>query len=265
MTKLALFLVGFCFLGFANTQILNDLKGKFKQAATNNASDFNTSRSNKEKNQKLTEQGGGSFDEDFDEDIIENETDSSSQIPSISDEYLFQMKSAYSIRNAGTESPELLEFYLGENAFYILSEGSLLINDLIRQQLIFADSASNTAYVQNNPLVELPMGMSSLLQKTGNSKQVMGMKAYEFHFITPQTKLWITESSVLLEAERKTFRQLEQTMLGFNYSELSGMDGILVEFQTIDEQNRMITEFILSELVKKPNKISLKGYQVVAN
>lgn len=259
MTRLAVLLCSFCFFGFADTQILNELKGRFKQSATNNATDFNTSRSNKEKN--LNRSSEGTEKTTADEDLMETPTPT--EKPTIKDEFSFSIKAVYSSQNTGDEEANLTKFYVGEKASLIQDEASVLILDFESQQVLMTDSISRQVIVSSNPNpAEMPMEMASMLQKTGATKTVMGMTAYEFTFITPQTKIWITENSPLNEGELASFREFERSIFGFNYSQLSGLNGITVGFSSYGEDMQLLTEFNLSEFIKTRLFIDLRGYEV---
>lgn len=272
MKTLLLFI--FCFtVAIGQAQLLDNLKGKAKNSASNRAADFNTTRSNKEKIISTNEEQGGGSVEGSDLNQDSNEQSGNSNL-TVADVYTFNTKLTYSYQVFNeTETTEalLISYYFGTENFSQVVGSNLLINDLNNKVVVLVDESTNTAYanadtlsvVDSNPVKTNDL---STFTKTGNSKEILGYQCEEYEVLENNSKIiiWMSNDPRITPEQLAELSKHKNLMLG-NINQENSNSGMIFEIQQYDDQGKLIFQFQTTEFMPEEKIIDLRNYQLIKN
>mgnify|MGYP005988542533 CR=1 FL=1 len=255
----------FCvfFVQFTNAQLFEELKSRLKKTATTKASDFNTSRSNKEKNvnsnnlsEPVSGEGKGNVEEERNENPTKVETNEES-------EYDFIVRGAYNWLSPGSGKEVAINYSVGENAYCIHNEGSKRIHDVKNKKIVMLNDPSMVAFVMDDEVKPVQSTKKEdVMRATGRSKTILGYNCLEYELIGQNSSIWISENMNLSPKLLASYRQMESSFLGLSYSTLSGLNGLVMELRSKQKPD---SHFVLSSFSLQAEKVNLKAYKKTGN
>ncbi|TNE56349.1 MAG: hypothetical protein EP338_00060 [Bacteroidetes bacterium] len=254
--RLICLILSFFLIGFSNAQLLEELKSRLKNTAVTKASDFNSSRSNKQKGLTKSNLTGEGNTEG------EKHPEGSPTPATPEKGYDIQIKASYHIQNLSTGENTQFDYFVGEHSFFKYTDDGKDIYDASKQELIAADEFVKEMKVSPlDPILGATENAeaSQVMKATGNTQTIGGFVCREFELLEKGHKLWISETVNLNGGVLQRLREVEAMNLGLSYSALSGLNGLVMKI-TLSEGDQY--EFGVDQLTPHQEKVDLTGYQV---
>lgn len=272
----ALFFIIFCFsFLYINAQVVNQVGSSIKNGATTKASDFNRSRSNKEKNdlnknnsQKSTET------EDIEESAAESPMPPNGNTERIEIDYTFTHRLDYETINYvdGVQGEsKSMSYFFGDSSSLYTTDGALMLNDMRNKKTVILDEESKTGFL--TPYLESSAEAIGdmnreiyAFKKTGNIRDIMGYRCEEYVLIRENKKLatlWSAVENPLLKDQLNPRALTDQMILGIN-SMNPDPNGLVMEFNQYNDEEQLINTVRMSAYGAFEKVIRLGEYQLTS-
>lgn len=256
--------------------------------------DFNTTRSNKERNSLLNKRsakqgsapespapasGSGTMDLDSTAtapEEVEGTTETPSATGTYKQEYAFGGKIAYKMEDLKKSKESTMSYYYSEGALWILNAAgettSSAISDYENEVMIMLDDKNNTAMVMSMEWSNKMAGKmadnhqekvgKTTVTKTGATKVILGYNCTEYLATNEdgsKTDFWVTteaefENSTIAESITKNMKTAPEGEYGEG--------GLMMEFTSYNKKSEAEMHMIMTEFNKEAITKSLAGYKV---
>jgi hypothetical protein len=271
----AFFFIIFCFCFLSNNaQVLNQVGSSIKNGATTKASDFNRSRSNKEKNdlnknnsQKATET------EDLEESSGESPNPSEGSTERIDIDYSFSHRLDYETINYvdGVQGEiKQMSYFFGDSSSLLNTGGAFMLNDIRSKKTFILNEESKTGFLAPSPETgaeAIGDDMSREIygfKKSGNTKDIMGYRCEEYVLVREDKKLiaiWSATESPLKKDQLDPKLLNDQLILGINALN-PDPNGYVMEFNQFGDDEQLVNTIRVSAFEAVERVIHLGEYEI---
>lgn len=243
----------------AQSGLLKTVGGIAKEKGKNEASDFNSSRSNREK---------GNINDDKKNSTVADSSSASSKVSTVEKSYTFDLNIVYEMQDLKKKKEEktTMNSYYSENAMMnIVDENNSSIFDVKNKVMIMIDEKGKSAMAMSSEMMMRGMDKNVeeenskyTITKTGNKKVIMSYNCEEVIATNTETGektvMWYTKD-VKNDFAVKFGNQMMGGSKASSNMPNSDKDGVMMEMTSYDKKgvaefHMIMTKFELAKTVK---------------
>lgn len=258
-----------------NAQIINQVGGNIKNGATTKATDYNRTRSNKEKNDlNKTSPAPPTEDAKENEESSSNSDDATAN-SDFKTEYKFPSSLAYQYISYSemqeTERKEI-NYFFNDSVFMFRADQGYMINDyrISKMIIIDEDSKAGLATALTSPEIvkqtQSSMVLSMNFVKTGKTKQIGGFSCEEYFYKDPQNKqvsLWVSKENPFKDQSELLKSNIE--LFFMNMGTISpDANSVTMGIDMLNEAGQLESSFQFVGMKQEEKIINLAEYQITS-